>query len=160
MQVADDSPILIVPYMWIGDFVRCHSVVEAAADALSQQARRRAGDHALRAACRLHAGRAAGHRCRPAPRPPGFGDSTAARRAAQARGLRQRRWSCRGTWKSALAPFLAGIPERTGFVGEAASSCSTICAAASASCRGWSTDARRWRCRAAPSSRPSGRNRN
>src|SRR4051812_2569050 len=24
---ADDSPILIVPYLWIGDFVRCHSVV-------------------------------------------------------------------------------------------------------------------------------------
>src|SRR5271170_1353493 len=23
----DTSPILIVPYMWIGDFVRCHSVV-------------------------------------------------------------------------------------------------------------------------------------
>src|SRR5271169_702173 len=23
----DASPILIVPYMWIGDFVRCHSVV-------------------------------------------------------------------------------------------------------------------------------------
>jgi heptosyltransferase II len=22
------SPILIVPYMWIGDFVRCHSVVK------------------------------------------------------------------------------------------------------------------------------------
>src|SRR6202008_2840471 len=22
-----DSPILVVPYMWIGDFVRCHSVV-------------------------------------------------------------------------------------------------------------------------------------
>src|ERR1700685_2294016 len=24
----DDRPILIVPYMWIGDFVRCHSVVK------------------------------------------------------------------------------------------------------------------------------------
>ena len=24
---AADSPILVVPYMWIGDFVRCHSVV-------------------------------------------------------------------------------------------------------------------------------------
>ena len=24
---ADRGPILIVPYMWIGDFVRCHSVV-------------------------------------------------------------------------------------------------------------------------------------
>ena len=22
-----ESPILIVPYMWIGDFVRCHTVV-------------------------------------------------------------------------------------------------------------------------------------
>src|SRR5205807_6843059 len=25
---ADARPILIVPYMWIGDFVRCHSVVK------------------------------------------------------------------------------------------------------------------------------------
>src|ERR1700683_5391410 len=24
----DYSPILVVPYMWIGDFVRCHSVVK------------------------------------------------------------------------------------------------------------------------------------
>ena len=23
-----DAPILLVPYMWIGDFVRCHSVVK------------------------------------------------------------------------------------------------------------------------------------
>ena len=26
--VTADSPILLVPYMWIGDFVRCHSVVK------------------------------------------------------------------------------------------------------------------------------------
>ena len=28
LSQAADSPILIVPYMWIGDFVRCHSVVK------------------------------------------------------------------------------------------------------------------------------------
>ena len=27
MDPDDTSPILIVPYMWIGDFVRCHSVI-------------------------------------------------------------------------------------------------------------------------------------
>ena len=28
LSQAADSPILIIPYMWIGDFVRCHSVVK------------------------------------------------------------------------------------------------------------------------------------
>src|SRR5579862_5787954 len=27
-ESLDHSPILIVPYMWIGDFVRCHSVIQ------------------------------------------------------------------------------------------------------------------------------------
>src|SRR5216683_1223011 len=27
-DAAPDSPILLVPYMWIGDFVRCHTVVK------------------------------------------------------------------------------------------------------------------------------------
>ena len=27
LRRPQDSPILLVPYMWIGDFVRCHSVV-------------------------------------------------------------------------------------------------------------------------------------
>src|SRR3977135_36032 len=27
-QALDRRPILIVPYMWIGDFVRCHTVVK------------------------------------------------------------------------------------------------------------------------------------
>src|SRR5580704_3641720 len=26
--LADRRPVLIVPYMWIGDFVRCHTVIE------------------------------------------------------------------------------------------------------------------------------------
>ena len=29
---ADRRPILVVPYMWIGDFVRCHSVVKLLKD--------------------------------------------------------------------------------------------------------------------------------
>src|SRR3954465_8317906 len=28
VEAAQDSPILVVPYMWIGDFVRCHSVIK------------------------------------------------------------------------------------------------------------------------------------
>src|SRR5437870_1508836 len=27
-KLMSESPILIVPYMWIGDFVRCHTVVK------------------------------------------------------------------------------------------------------------------------------------
>src|SRR5580700_11964783 len=27
-ETAPNSPILLVPYMWIGDFVRCHTVVK------------------------------------------------------------------------------------------------------------------------------------
>jgi hypothetical protein len=27
VRETSDSPILLVPYMWIGDFVRCHTVV-------------------------------------------------------------------------------------------------------------------------------------
>ena len=28
MDTSPEAPILIVPYMWIGDFVRCHTVVK------------------------------------------------------------------------------------------------------------------------------------
>src|SRR5881394_3051795 len=27
-QSGEPDPILVIPYMWIGDFVRCHSVVK------------------------------------------------------------------------------------------------------------------------------------
>jgi len=27
IEARQDSPILLVPYMWIGDFVCCHSVI-------------------------------------------------------------------------------------------------------------------------------------
>jgi heptosyltransferase II len=115
--VSADRPILIVPYMWIGDFVRCHTVVrvlrarfpDRAIDMLTTRMvaplldympgvrkgivfdlpRKRIAFAAHRAlADLLRAG--------------SYGDALIMPR----------------TWKSALAPFLAGIPRRTGFVGE------------------------------------------
>ena len=41
------APILIVPYMWIGDFVRCHSVVKL----LRAQAPERPVDMVTRTLC-------------------------------------------------------------------------------------------------------------
>jgi lipopolysaccharide heptosyltransferase II len=111
------SPILLVPYMWIGDFVRCHTVVKL----LKQQSSSSPIDvvtttmvaplldympgvrHGVvvdlprkRLAFRQHSALAA------RLREEGYG-----------RALIMPR-----TWKAALAPYLAGIPIRTGFVGE------------------------------------------
>jgi heptosyltransferase II len=114
----DDSPILLVPYMWIGDFVRCHSVVKLLRERFPERPidilatglcapltdympevrraivadlpRRRLGlGHQRELAARL--------------RREGYGTALIMPR----------------TWKSALAPYLAGIPERIGFFGEA-----------------------------------------
>ena len=61
------------------------------------------------------------------------------------------------TWKSALAPFLAGIRERPASSAKAASASSTICAGAKRHCPAWSTAAPRWHCRKAPPRRRTGR---
>jgi heptosyltransferase-2 len=113
-----DEPILIVPYMWIGDFVRCHTVVRllrfhspsrpvdlltttVAAPLLDYMPGVRKGIVADLPRNRLALG---AHR-------------------ALARRLRTERYGqalvMPRTWKAALAPYLAGIPRRTGFVGEA-----------------------------------------
>jgi heptosyltransferase II len=115
---SDRSPILIVPYMWIGDFVRCHSVVKLLkarfpnrpVDVLSTKLCAPLTDYmpGLRRAVvvDLPRGRVA------------LGDQL-----ALARRLKDENYGSAlimpRTWKSALGPFLAGIPERTGFVGEA-----------------------------------------
>jgi heptosyltransferase-2 len=115
--VSPERPILVVPYMWIGDFVRCHSVVKV----LKAQFPARPVDFLTtannaplldympgirkgvvwdlprkRIAISQH--RALGERLRP---------------EAYDQALIMPR-----TWKSALAPFFAGIPVRTGFFGE------------------------------------------
>jgi heptosyltransferase II len=115
---ADESPILIVPYMWIGDFVRCHTVIqllrarypERPVDMLSTTLCGPLTDYmpGLRKAviADLPRGRLALAEQRTLAerlRPEGYGSALVMPR----------------TWKSALAPYFAGIPERTGFAGEA-----------------------------------------
>ena len=116
-HIPADAPILIVPYMWIGDFVRCHTVVRllkarypaAPVDVLAttnvapladyQPGVRKAVVFDLprkRLALSKHRALAALLRAE------GYGRALVMPR----------------TWKSALAPRLAGIPERVGFVGE------------------------------------------
>jgi len=111
------SPILVVPYMWIGDFVRCHSVVKL----LKAQFPDRLVDVLSTTLC--------------APLTDYMPDLRRAivvdlprsriaikEQLALAQRLKRENYGSAlimpRTWKSALAPYLAGIPERTGFVGE------------------------------------------
>jgi heptosyltransferase-2 len=111
------SPILVVPYMWIGDFVRCHSVVkllnarfpDRPVDVLSTTLCAPLTDYmpGLRRAIVVDLPRSR---------------IAATDQLALARRLQRENYGTAlimpRTWKSALAPFLARIPERTGFVGE------------------------------------------
>jgi heptosyltransferase-2 len=114
----DTRPILIVPYMWIGDFVRGHTVVRV----LSQRWPNRPIDLLSTSLCAPLVDYMPGVRA-------GIVWDLPRSRLAVAR-----QWGLAGqlragqyatalvlprTWKSALAPALAGIPERVGFVGEA-----------------------------------------
>src|SRR5579884_243626 len=112
------QPILVVPYMWIGDFVRCHTVVQL----LNSRFPGRAVDvlaTPLTACLTDYMPGVRGAIVAKLPRR----KLALARQLALARRLKA---ECYGTvlvmprtWKSALAPFFAGIPERTGFIGEA-----------------------------------------
>ncbi len=114
----DGSPILIVPYMWIGDFVRCHTVI--------QMLRTRFPDRPV--------DMLASTLCAPlTDYMPGLRQAIVmdlprrslalARQAVLAKRLKREGYGTAlimpRTWKSTLAAFFAGIPERTGFVGEA-----------------------------------------
>ena len=111
-------PVLIVPYVWIGDFVRCHSVVRL----LKAQAPDRPVDIVSSTLCAPLADYMPGiRRAIVADLPRGrLGLSLQTQLAGELRheGYGQALVMSR-KWKAALAPWLAGIPLRTGFVGEA-----------------------------------------
>ncbi len=111
------APVLIVPYVWIGDFVRCHSVVKL----LRAQAPERPVDIVSSTLCAPLADYMPGVRRAiviDLPRRKlGF-----ALQQQLANLLRQSKYEqalvMSRKWKAALAPWLAGIPLRTGFAGE------------------------------------------
>jgi heptosyltransferase-2 len=114
----EHSAILIVPYMWIGDFVRCHSVVKL----LNARYPRRPVDMLATTLCAPLAD------YMPGLRQAIVADLPRSRLAlkeqlALAKRLKREDYGLAlvmpRTWKSTLAPFFAGIPERTGFAGEA-----------------------------------------
>jgi heptosyltransferase-2 len=116
-DAGDTRPILIVPYMWIGDFVRGHTVVRV----LKQRWPNRPVDLLATSLCAPLVD------YMPGVRSGIIWDLPRSRLAiAKQRGLaallRERNYGTAlvlpGTWKSAIAPALAGIPERVGFFGE------------------------------------------
>jgi len=117
VDLADTRPLLIVPYNWIGDFVRGHTVVRVA----KQRWPQRPIDVLTTPLCAPLADYMPGVRAaivHDLPR----SRLALGRQAALAARLRANDYGTAlimpRTWKSAIAPALAGIPERVGFVGE------------------------------------------
>src|SRR5215470_16663351 len=118
VEAAQDSPILLVPYMWIGDFVRCHSVIRL----LRARFPNRPIDVLTTTLCAPLLDYMPGVRkgiVEDLPR----GRLAISQQRRLAARLRAENYGTAlvmpRTWKSVLAPWLADIPERVGFVGEA-----------------------------------------
>jgi len=111
------APVVIVPFVWIGDFVRCHSVVKL----LREQMPERAVDMVSSRLCAPLAVYMPGVRqaiVADLPRrrlgiPIQWQLAARLREGHYGQALIMSR-----KWKAALAPWLAGIPLRTGFSGE------------------------------------------
>lgn len=113
----ETGPILIIPYMWIGDFVRGHTVVRV----LKARWPNRPVDMLTTSLCAPLLDYMPGVRSGVVWNLPRSRLALAQQWQLAAR-LRDRGYqTCLimpRTWKSAIAPALAGIPERVGFVGE------------------------------------------
>jgi heptosyltransferase II len=114
---SDTRPILVIPYMWIGDFVRGHTAVRV----LKQRWPNRPVDMLATTLCAPLAD------YMPGVRKAIVYDLLRSRiglsrQLALAERMRSESYGTAivmpRTWKSALAPMFAGIPERTGFLGE------------------------------------------
>lgn len=115
---AEAGPVLLIPYMWIGDFVRCHTVVRVLKDRWPD----RPVDVLTDKTCAPLVDYMPGVRKGIVGDLPRRRLALAAQFALASRLRKQRYGSAlvmSRKWKAALAPMLAGIPERTGFIGEA-----------------------------------------
>jgi heptosyltransferase-2 len=111
------APVLIVPYVWIGDFVRCHSVVKL----LRGEAPERPVDIVSSTLCGPLADYMPGIRQAIVTDLPRGQIGVTLQRQLAGR-LRENNYAqalvMSRKWKAALAPWLAGIARRTGFAGE------------------------------------------
>lgn len=116
-QVRDERPILLVPYVWIGDFVRCHSVVKV----LKERFPHRPVDIVSSTLCAPLADYMPGVRraiVHDIPRRK-LAYRENARLAAKLKpGQYGTALIMSRKWKAALPSYLAGVPERVGFAGE------------------------------------------
>jgi heptosyltransferase-2 len=116
-QDDKQAPVLIVPFVWIGDFVRVHSVVRL----LRDQNPERPVDMVSSTLCAPLADYMPGVRAAIIADIPrrrlGLKQQLALTQELRERHYAQALIMSR-KWKAALAPWLAGIPKRTGFVGE------------------------------------------
>jgi heptosyltransferase II len=115
---SETSPILVIPYMWIGDFVRGHTVVRV----LKERWPNRPVDILVTSLCAPLVDYMPGVRkgiVWDLPR----GRLALAKQWALAKQFREAGYGTAlvlpRTWKSAIAPTLARVPQRTGWVGEA-----------------------------------------
>ncbi len=115
--MTEAAPVLIVPFVWIGDFVRVHSVVKL----LRAQDPARPVDMVSSTLCAPLADYMPGVRAAIIADIPrrrlGLKQQLALTQELRGRHYAQALIMSR-KWKAALAPWLAGIPKRTGFVGE------------------------------------------
>src|SRR3569832_2386135 len=115
---SDTRPILIIPYMWIGDFVRNHTVVRV----LNQHKPNQPNKHHTTTKSAPLVDYMPGVRqgiVWDLPR----GRLAVRRQFGLSKLLREQNYGTAlvlpRTWKAAIAPTLAGIPERVGFFGVA-----------------------------------------
>jgi heptosyltransferase-2 len=115
---APETPILIVPYMWIGDFVRCHTVVSLLRRRFPSRPIDVLTTNMVAPLVDYMPGVRQGIAVDLPRRSLAFGRHRALAQRLRSEGYGRALVMPR-TWKSALAPYLAGIPLRTGYVGEA-----------------------------------------
>jgi heptosyltransferase II len=111
------SPILIVPYMWIGDFVRCHTVVRLLRERYPSSPIDMLATTMIAPLLDYMPGVRRGIVVDLPRKRIALGQHRALARRLEAEGYGQALVMPR-TWKSALAPCLARIPVRTGYAGE------------------------------------------
>lgn len=111
-------PILIVPYMWIGDFVRCHSVVRVLNERFPDRPVDMLASKLTAPLTQFMPGVRKAVTFDIPRKKAALGESVALSKLLRAENYGTALIMPR-KWKAALAPFLAGIPERVGVFGEA-----------------------------------------